>query len=431
MADVILGLGSNLGRKLDHLSQAIELIKEHVGVVKHISSVYQTKALLPEGAPKEWDLDYYNIALQVKTHLTPLALLDALQEIEQKLGREKDHEFWSPRQIDIDILTFDHQAISHERLIVPHEGLLKRRFALAPLLEIVPNWQYPGQSIDLYKTLYQMPPIKLAPFGLSGSKIVGIVNLSLNSFSGDGQQPDLKTFQKQILSMIESGCQVIDIGAESTKPHVTPKTPEMVWHILKPYLKSLDQLFKEHTFPTRIDVSIDTYHIAVIENALQFACVTMINDVYGYDEAKIAALIGQTDVKYVFMHQLGKASGEYIPADEDCLESICLYAKRKIQMLLELGVKKEQLIFDVGIGFGKHAFQVKKILENIALIKKHLNVPILIGHSRKRSASLYTCGEAVHQKDIITAMISRDLCKQKIDYIRVHDVSLALAAKFS
>lgn len=139
---VILGLGSNKGDRAAYLRQASALL---AGLLQGMgySSVYESKALMPEGAPKEWDMPFLNMAVMGETSLSPLDLLKAVKAIEKQLGR-KSLEHWSPREIDIDILAIDQQTLDLPEAQVPHRELLNREFALLPLVELAPDWEYPA-----------------------------------------------------------------------------------------------------------------------------------------------------------------------------------------------------------------------------------------------------------------------------------------------
>ncbi|MBK2123636.1 dihydropteroate synthase [Fangia hongkongensis] len=436
MANVILGLGSNLGYKLNYLREAASYIEKDIGKIKKISSIYQTKALLPEGAPDSWDSDYYNLALEVQTMLEPESLLEMIKRIESKIGRDPNHLHWSPREIDIDILSYDDRVYQSDTLVIPHKLLLTRRFALEPLLEIAPNWQHPEYPKDLYLVLKALPELKIAPYTLTGSKVMGIINLSRDSFSEDESELtrntpySIKRFLQTIQSMIEEGAEVIDIGAESTKPNATPKTADEVWCLLKPYLEALDTYLKDNAFPVPIDISIDTYHASVVKKALSFPCVRIINDVYGCELEEIAQLIKNTDIKYVFMHQMGKAGGEYVPQKDKIVESVIHFAREKISQLAHLGISQNQMIFDVGIGFGKSPFQTNILLNSISEIKAALSVSILVGHSRKNSICPYVKERSLEQKDLSTAITSYILSQAKVDYLRVHNVNYSVIANW-
>lgn len=138
---VVLGLGSNLGEREEHLRRAVAAIRKEMANVA-CSSVYESRALLPEGAPRTWDMPFLNIALRGETELEPRALLAQVKEIEQKLGRTARGR-WGPREIDIDILAYGSHVIAEPALVIPHRGLLKRDFALVPLAEVTPGWIHP------------------------------------------------------------------------------------------------------------------------------------------------------------------------------------------------------------------------------------------------------------------------------------------------
>ncbi|WP_119327962.1 dihydropteroate synthase [Cysteiniphilum halobium] len=430
MREVVLGLGSNVGHKLSNLRQAVDLITKHVGQVQEVSPIYQSKALLPPNAPSTWDIDYYNLAILVQTDLDPEALLNEIKGIETKLGRDPDHAFWSPREIDIDILCCANLIYQSDYLTIPHKELLKRNFALKPLLDVYPCWHHPEYPNDLYQYSKTMPALKIAPFTLSGSQIMAVVNLSSDSFSQDGECViSLDAFAQYIRKLVEEGAEVIDLGAESTKPGVSPLTAKVYWQRLRPYLEIVESLVNARVLPIDLKVSIDTYHAEVVAKALNYTCVKIINDVYGLEAKEIVALIKDKAIDYVFMHQLGIAGSKYLASDSNPISEVIAFAKKKIKMLTDAGMHTEKLIFDVGIGFGKTSYQAQCLLENIAEIKKSLGIKILVGHSRKASVMPYVVNKDNTQKDLATAMISRDLIKKDIDYLRVHNVALTTMAK--
>ncbi len=141
--EVVLGLGSNLGDRLGYLNAALNKLEE-LRIIDQItcSSIHQSKALLKIGSPEEWNLDYLNLAVKGTTELTPLQLLKEIKKTETLLGKKKGPR-WSPREIDIDILSYGEKVIIKENLIIPHAGLLERIWALAPFAEVNPDWKYP------------------------------------------------------------------------------------------------------------------------------------------------------------------------------------------------------------------------------------------------------------------------------------------------
>lgn len=149
---ILLALGSNLGDRAANLGAALTALQAEKVSIRQVSPVYETAALLPENAPAEWDIAYYNIVCEVQTHHAPHALLALAKELENRLGR-KDIGRWGPRIIDIDILAHGAQVVEDEVLTLPHPGLLLRDFVLLPLQDIAPHWRHPLQNITCHEAV--------------------------------------------------------------------------------------------------------------------------------------------------------------------------------------------------------------------------------------------------------------------------------------
>lgn len=143
---VILGLGSNVGDREAHLTDAIRMLGESALATMTFSPVYESAAVLKPDAPEEWNRPFLNMAVMGETHLTPIALLRQLKCIENKLGRSNRNGIWAPREIDIDILAFDAVTIDTQELTIPHSRLCERSFALVPFVDLAPNWFYPDNG---------------------------------------------------------------------------------------------------------------------------------------------------------------------------------------------------------------------------------------------------------------------------------------------
>jgi 2-amino-4-hydroxy-6-hydroxymethyldihydropteridine diphosphokinase len=138
MPKVIFSLGSNLGDRNKNLSQAILQIKDKIGEIVSISSIYETE---PWGVDNpQW---FFNLVLIVDTRLNPYEILEIIMNIELKLGRIRTDELYAARKIDIDILFYDSIIIKDESLIIPHQYLHLRKFVLLPLTEVAPNFIHP------------------------------------------------------------------------------------------------------------------------------------------------------------------------------------------------------------------------------------------------------------------------------------------------
>ena len=147
---IIFGIGSNLGDREKNLAQAVNflVIKLDLTHLKQ-SKIFANKALLKPDAPKEWDLEFFNIAFSANINLekfSPKKILTITQEIEKQIGRKtNEHKvLWAPREIDIDILAIDDLVIDlGEKLKIPHHALLERDFFYKTVAEIEPSWRHP------------------------------------------------------------------------------------------------------------------------------------------------------------------------------------------------------------------------------------------------------------------------------------------------
>lgn len=130
-----LGLGSNVGDRVEHLRAAIESLGEHGVEVEAVSSAYETE---PVGEVLDQP-DFLNAAIRISTKLEPIELLEVCKAIEVERGRMLAASRHSPRPLDIDLLLLGDLELTSERLTLPHPEVTSRRFVLAPLLELDPN----------------------------------------------------------------------------------------------------------------------------------------------------------------------------------------------------------------------------------------------------------------------------------------------------
>jgi 2-amino-4-hydroxy-6-hydroxymethyldihydropteridine diphosphokinase len=139
-----IGLGSNLGDRLDNLKRAVELMLEKGLAVMEASSVYETD---PVGPPQP---DFLNAAVAVDCDLPPAELVAVLKQVESEIGREQS-ERWGPRVIDLDLLLYGEESVSEPGVTVPHAELTNRAFALVPILEIDNDVELPsGEPLSAF-----------------------------------------------------------------------------------------------------------------------------------------------------------------------------------------------------------------------------------------------------------------------------------------
>ena len=387
-----IAAGSNLNDRLQNLKTAAGLLEKYGYAVKAASPVYETPAaLLYETARDDWNKPYLNCIFKIETKRDAFRLLADLKEIEKQMGRDFSKR-WSPRPIDLDIIKHNDETIDTPELHIPHKLYPERNFVLDPLSFFIP---VPAEA--LYTPAHQ-------------PMIMGILNVTPDSFSDGGKNNAPEAFEKNFALWRDALIPLIDIGAESTRPGAVPLTDEEE-------LKRLQNVFqftkneKKDLFPPR--VSIDTYHWRTAQKALENG-FDVINDIRGADDPDMLALAADNkDNPFVFMHHAdlsGLSPKETVPA-------VLSWLEKKLELFEKNKMKRQNLIFDPGIGFGKTACQSLQILQNLTAFHRY-GVRILIGHSRKSFMKIFTARPPA-EKDTETLAVSLKIAKDT-DILRVH-----------
>lgn len=249
----------------------------------------------------------------------------------------------------------------------------------------------------------------------SKTSLVGIINVTPDSFSDGGLHNSPDAALDQARRMVKEGASVIDIGAESTRPGAKTISPEEEWKRLGPVLEKLRES------ELNAWISVDTRNPETAAKAL-LAGIDWLNDPSGLANPKMLEEARKSAVNVVIMHNLGIPAdpNKVMPEKEDIIVSIVSWAAMKIDELTKQGIGMDRIIFDPGIGFGKTAEQSYTIIENIEAFKK-LGVRLMVGHSRKSFLKAFT-DEPAHERDEITAKFSSWLANLDVDYLRVHDI---------
>jgi dihydropteroate synthase len=244
--------------------------------------------------------------------------------------------------------------------------------------------------------------------------IMGILNVTPDSFSDGGQFTVKENLFSHVQKMITAGADIIDVGGESTRPYAQPVTEEEELRRVIPAI----QVIRQHS---SIPISVDTTKSAVASQALQ-AGADIINDISALRfDPRMIDIVNEFKAPVIIMHMQGTPSDMQInPEYSDIIAETLAFFHERINWLEESGVSKNQIIIDPGIGFGKTVAHNLLIL-NRAQEYNSLGVPVLIGHSRKSFIGKILAGET-GSRDTTTAVISGMLADKHISILRVHDV---------
>jgi len=243
-------------------------------------------------------------------------------------------------------------------------------------------------------------------------KVMGILNITPDSFSDGGKYINPEKAILQAKKMIQEGVDIIDVGGESTRPGSTPvELQEEIARVI-PVIKKLS---------TEIDIpiSIDTYKAEVAHLAIK-AGATIINDIWaGRKDPQMHQVMADANVPVILMHNR-------IPEEENedlrnIVEAVKKELTQTIHLALQAGIKKEHIIIDPGIGFAKTLEQNIKLIQNINELKE-LGYPVMLAASKKRTIRALAKADDAQALEIGTIATTCYAYLKNIDYIRVHDV---------
>ena len=242
----------------------------------------------------------------------------------------------------------------------------------------------------------------------SRTYVMGIVNVTPDSFSGDGLGEDLAGAVAQGVRMVQEGADFLDVGGESTRPgHIPITTAEEI--------SRTETVVRLLSSESGVPVSIDSYKLGVAEAAVA-AGATIINDIWGLTRSPaIADLAASRDCALVVMHN--QDGTDYA---DDIMGEIKRFLRESARLAVAAGVPRERIIIDPGIGFGKTAEQNWVVMRRLGELRE-LDLPILLGTSRKSFVGKLLdvpVGERIEgTAATVTAAVLRGA-----DIVRVHDV---------
>lgn len=248
--------------------------------------------------------------------------------------------------------------------------------------------------------------------------VMGIVNLSPDSFSGDGVK-DIESAVAQAHRLVDEGADILDVGGESTRPNAAPVSVDEEISRVVPVI---EQLVSESTIP----LSIDTYKLEVASRALE-AGAAMLNDQWGLKrDTRLAELAAEKSVPIVLMSNQRDKGGydagvrRDVAYYQDVMDEVTSSLRGSLEQALKQGVAVENIILDPGIGFGKTWQQELEILRRLAELKS-LGRPLLVGTSRKSFIGM-VLDLPVDQRVEGTAATVSIAIANGADIVRVHDV---------
>lgn len=414
-----IGLGSNLENRQSMLAHACFMLAAHKDITLLAqSSLYETPALLPENAPDAWNRPYLNQGIAISTDLSAEQLLQQLKHCEVSLGR-RDRERWAPREIDCDLLFYSNEIINTETLTIPHQDMHKRGFVLAPLCELDAEFIHPilMRSIgELWESCADRSITRILP---KRPQMMGVLNITPDSFSDGGRYVHIDNACAHLEFMINHGADIIDIGAQSTRPDAMVLTAEEEAERLFPLLDTIKSVFSKRSW----QLSIDTYHAQTMQRLLHYD-IDIINDVSGMRAKDTIDILKRSTWDIIVMHALTipPLKHKILKTPPSVEETITMWAKETLSRLGQEGIDAQRIILDPGIGFGKSAEQSFSLIKNASVIKNAVpNARWLYAHSRKSFLEI-TGASDFSSRDHITAMISQSLAYAGIDMLRVHDV---------
>jgi dihydropteroate synthase len=248
--------------------------------------------------------------------------------------------------------------------------------------------------------------------------IMGIVNITPDSFSAFPAPQLASQAIQEAEQLKQDGADILDLGAESTRPGATPLTAEQEWVRLEPVLREL--------LTWKSPVSVDTYHPVTMRRALDMG-VDIINDIWALQQADALSVVAAYKCGICLMHMHGEPQTMQVsPMQGDVVHLVHDFFRAQFQRTDAAGIDKQRLMFDPGIGFGK---TVEQNFQLLALQDRFhdLPAPLMVGWSRKSSLGAVT-GLGVHDRMVPSVAAAVLAVERGAAVVRVHDVAATVSA---
>jgi 2-amino-4-hydroxy-6-hydroxymethyldihydropteridine diphosphokinase/dihydropteroate synthase len=403
--------------------------------IRRTSGLWNTKAMYVIDQE-----DFLNGVAEITTDLQPLELLDALQGIENGLGRVKVIDK-GPRNIDLDILLYDNIIFQHERLLIPHKLMLERDFVLRPLCQLIPHSNHPsGSSFSSALThldtsspsskALATPLTFLSPTHAPltpllpdrRTDIMSILNFTPDSFSDGGTHSPSdpsSSFSPALLAASD----IIDIGGQSTRPGAPLISPAEEAARILPAITHAASLSGGPV------ISVDTFRASVAEEALK-AGAHCINDISaGRLDPAILPVVAKYGASIILTHSRGvpqdMLSPEHTRYAPDLISAVAVELVAAVAAAEAAGVRRWKILLDPGFGFAKTFEQNVMLLRGLKQLREVpelQGLPWVIGTSRKRMVRKLSEPERlVDVSDVAVAMAA---VEGGADVLRVHDPAM-------
>ncbi len=244
---------------------------------------------------------------------------------------------------------------------------------------------------------------------------MGVINVTPDSFSDGGKALDPLRARDLAQAMEAAGADIIDVGAESTRPGATPVSAAEELARVGPAIKAI-------AAAVRIPISIDTYKAVVAAAALDSGA-SIVNDISAFEyDAALGPLVAERGVPAILMHTRGRPEDIYAHAEyRDVVTEVFDDLRRAVSRAEDLGVRRDRLIVDPGVGFAKRANQSLQVIAGLSRFAE-LGLPILVGPSRKSFMAAATGPLAAEDRDWATAAAVTAAILGGAHVIRVHAV---------
>jgi dihydropteroate synthase len=245
--------------------------------------------------------------------------------------------------------------------------------------------------------------------------LMGIVNVTPDSFSDGGRYFDCEAAVAHAIRLVEEGADLLDIGAESTRPGAMPIDATEELRRLIPVVAAVAKAVS-------VPISVDTSKACVAKAAIE-AGAAIVNDVTALrGDPAMVNVVAQAEAGLVLMHMKGSPQTmQQAPQYQDVVEDVAAFLSERAQHAIERGVARKRIILDPGIGFGKVLVQNLELLAQLPRFTQ-LGYPLLVGPSRKSFIGQLT-GQPVQERDWGTAAVVALAVEQGVQILRVHDVA--------